>query len=226
MKTPTNDSVGKKSTKNGAKFATRKEELLKHFPPCERMLLGTLPISTLNKLRNGKPSVRHSGMALPNALESRAALFKMLLKNCAGLMGVTDGMPRSLMFDATHVPEMALENLKVFVPSEGFVRSLDVLVAKPILRLDLGDRELTEKVANRLFYFLEHYNDSDFKAADFTRSEIWACAYAISILNALEVLKWRKVILSCAVNEELQSRNAFREMLTTLRDFRRKTLAA
>lgn len=226
MKTLTNDSAGKKPAKNDTKFAARKEELLKHFPPCERMLLGTLPISTLNKLRNGKTSVRHSGMALPNALESRAALFKMLLKNCAGLIGVTDGMPRSLTFDATRFPEMALENLKVFVPSEGFVRSLDVLVAKPILRLDLGNRELTEKVANRLFYFLEHYNDSDFKAADFTRSEIWAGAYAISILKALEVLKWRKVILSCAVNEELQSRDAFRKMLPMLKEFKRKMLAA
>lgn len=226
MKNQVEGNEATKSTKNDARFVARKEELLKHFPPCERMLLGTLPISTLNKLRNGKPSVGHSGMALPNALESRAALFKMLLKNCAGLIGVTDGMPRSLMFDATRFPEMAPENLKVLVPSEEFVRSLDVLVAKPLLGLDLGDRELTEKITNRLFYFLEHYTDNDLKATDFTRSEIWTCAYAISILKALEILKWRKVILSCAVNEELQSREAFRKMLPVLWDFRRKTLAA
>ena len=150
MKNQVEGNEATKSTKNDARFVARKEELLKHFPPCERMLLGTLPISTLNKLRNGKPSEGHSGMALPNALESRAALFKMLLKNCVGLVGVTDGMPRSLMFDASRFPEMAAENLKVLVPSEEFVHSLDVLVAKPILELDLGDRELTEKITNRL----------------------------------------------------------------------------
>lgn len=226
MKNQVEGNEATKSTKNDAKFAARKEEILRHFLPCERMLLGALPNSTINKLYNGNPSVGHSGTALPFALESGKALNKVLQRNYVGLMDVTDGMASSLMFDATRFPEMAPENLKVLVPSEEFVRSLDVLVAKPILGLDLGDRELTEKIANRLFYFLEHHTDNDLNAADFTRSEIWACAYAISILNALEILKWRKTILSGAVSEELLSREAFRKMLPAIKEFKREILAA
>lgn len=226
MKILANDSVEKKPTKNGAKFAALREEALKHFSPGERIFLGVLPTSALNKLRKMKPSAGHSGMALPNALESRRALSEALRKNCVGLMGVTDTMSRSLMLDATRFPEMAPENLKALAPSEGFVSSLNVLVAKPILGLDLGDRELTKKVTDRLFYFLEHCTDRDFKVSDFARSEIWACAYAISILKTLEILKWRKTILSCAVSEELLSRDAFRRMLPMFWDFKRKVLAA